>query len=127
MRIVKGEFEIGTQHHFHLENHTTLVRPIEDGQYEVHSATQWMNMTQKLLSKTLGIPLHMFDMKVRRLGGAYGGKIDNSNLGALACAVAAQKLRRPVRLVMDIKSQMEALGKRLPYLTKYRVSKEFVL
>lgn len=59
--------------------------------------------------------------QVRRLGGAYGGKIEKCNLSAAACAVAANKLNVPVRIVLDIKTNMEMLGKRLPYYAKYKV------
>ena len=48
-----------------------------------------------------------------------GGKISQPNNVAAACAVAATKLRRPVRIVMDIRTNMEMLGKRLPYLVQY--------
>ncbi len=37
---------------------------------------------------------------------------------AAACALAADKLDRPVRVVMDLKSNMAMMGKRLPYLIK---------
>ena len=49
-------------------------------------------------------------------------KISQPNIPAVACAVAATKLNRPVRLSMDLRSNMEMLGKRLPYLTKYKAS-----
>jgi xanthine dehydrogenase molybdopterin-binding subunit B len=60
-------------------------------------------------------------VQVRRLGGAYGAKISRPNQIAAACAVAANKLNRPVRLVMDLASNMRMVGKRLPYLAKYKV------
>ncbi len=126
VRVVSGEFEIGTQHHFHLETHTTLVRPIEDGQYEIYCATQWISQAQKTIAKALGIPLHNLDMKVRRLGGGYGGKIENPLRAAAAAAIAASRLRRPVRIVMDLKQQMESVGKRLPYMAKYRVGSQIM-
>ncbi len=52
------------------------------------------------------------------MGGAYGGKISRPNQVAAAAAVAADKLDRPVRVVMDFRSNMEMMGKRLPYLAK---------
>lgn len=58
-------------------------------------------------------------MQVRRLGGAYGGKISLPNAIATACAVAAEKLRKPVRLTLDLQTNMELLGKRSPYLFQY--------
>lgn len=40
-------------------------------------------------------------MKCRRIGGAFGGKASRSMPVAVAAAVAAAKLRRPVRLVLN--------------------------
>ena len=59
-------------------------------------------------------------VQVKRLGGAYGGKASLPGHVSAAAAVAAAKLKRPVRLVMDLKSNMEILGMRHAFLTKYR-------
>jgi len=55
------------------------------------------------------------------LGGGYGGKISRSHQIAAAAAVAAWRLHRPVRVALDLKTGLEMVGKRLPYLAKYRV------
>jgi len=120
-QIIKGEFQSGSQYHFHLETQICICRPIEDG-LDVICATQWMDAVQKLIAKTLGMKESDINMSVRRLGGAYGGKISGPDIPAAACAVAATKLRRPVRLSMDLRSNMEMLGKRLPYMAKYKAA-----
>ena len=56
------------------------------------------------------------------MGGAFGGKARPAAHVAAAAAIAASKLHRPVRLIMDLKSNMELMGKRFPFLTKYNVS-----
>ena len=58
---------------------------------------------------------------MKRLGGAYGGKIYNPNSCATAAAVAAQKLKRPVRLWLNLEDNMKMLGKRNPYVFDYKV------
>lgn len=58
---------------------------------------------------------------MRRLGGAYGGKITQPSHVAGACAVAAQKTQKPVRLILDLQTNMEMLGKRCPYRFEYTV------
>ena len=44
---------------------------------------------------------------------------------AAAAALGALKLNRPVRLVLDMKTNMELIGKRYSYLIKYNVSFNF--
>jgi xanthine dehydrogenase molybdopterin-binding subunit B len=55
------------------------------------------------------------------LGGAYGGKIELPTAVAAATAVAATKLKRPVRLWMPLEHNMRMFGKRNPYLFDYKV------
>jgi xanthine dehydrogenase/oxidase len=41
---------------------------------------------------------------------------------SVACALAAQILNRPVRLIMSLESNMEAIGKRCDAAVNYEVS-----
>ena len=107
---VSGEFEVGSQYHFHMETQRCLVRPREEGEYDVLSAKQWIGQTQLVVAKALGIPMNKINMRVRRIGGAYGAKVTRPQMVASACAVAAAKLRRPVRLVLDLQTNMEMVG-----------------
>ena len=59
---------------------------------------------------------------MRRLGGAFGGKMFKASYVAAACSVAANKVQRPVRLVLDLETNMELMGKRTPHYYKYHVS-----
>ena len=58
---------------------------------------------------------------MKRCGGSYGGKIYLPAGVAAAAAVAANKLRRPVRLWMNLEDNMRMFGKRNPYLFDYQV------
>ena len=68
-----------------------------------------------------------FNIKVKRLGGAYGAKIRMQNCGAAAATVAAGKLGRPVRLWMNLEDNMRILGKRNPYMMNYEVNEVKIL
>jgi xanthine dehydrogenase molybdopterin-binding subunit B len=61
------------------------------------------------------------NIQVRRLGGSYGAKATRAALVAAACAVGAHVTNRPVRLILDLETNMEMIGKRLPYSGKYEV------
>lgn len=63
---------------------------------------------------------------MRRLGGGFGGKISRSALISSACALAAHKLHRPVRLVMSLETNMAAVGKRYSAAFDYEVSDDKV-
>ena len=41
----------------------------------------------------------------------------NAQLAA-ACALASKKFNRPVKLQLDLKTNMEMIGKRLPFLAR---------
>ena len=119
MTKVQGEFAIGGQLHLHLEPHTALARPNEEGGLDMVVSTQHMDAVQAAVAATLGLKEHTVNLQVRRLGGAFGGKLSNSKIAATACAVAAHRLGAPVRLVTDLRTTLEAAGKRLPYLVSY--------
>lgn len=58
---------------------------------------------------------------MRRIGGGYGMKISRSNLVAAACALAAYKLKKPVRIVTSFEDTMNAFGKRYGCINDYEV------
>lgn len=63
-----------------------------------------------------------FNIFVRRLGGAYGGKISRSAICASAAVLAAYKLRKPVKIWLPLEVNMQVIGKRLPCSSDYEVA-----
>ncbi|XP_004537241.1 indole-3-acetaldehyde oxidase isoform X1 [Ceratitis capitata] len=106
-----GTLDLGLQYHYFMEPHTTVVIPFEGG-LEVYAATQWMDLLQGALTDMLDMQNNEIQIKVRRLGGGYGGKATRSMPAACAAALAALKLNCPVRFVQSIESMMNVLGKR---------------
>merc|ERR1719367_196278 len=88
---IDGEFELGSQYHFYMETLSALCIPKEDNQIQLYATTQWIDFTQNLVAAALGIQINQIDMKVRRLGGGYGGKYEPSFFVATATAVASWK------------------------------------
>ncbi|XP_073848046.1 uncharacterized protein [Musca autumnalis] len=109
----KGELDMGLQYHFFMEPHTTVAVPTEGG-LQLYSATQFMDLTQDIVAKMLGLRNNDVHVKTQRVGGGYGGKATRCNFIACAAALAAYKLNRPVRFVQSIESMMESFGKRWP-------------
>ena len=69
----------------------------------------------------LGVPLNRIVVRVKRMGGGFGGKESRFSLVALPCALAAHKLERPVRCMLDRDEDMTITGGRHPFYAKYRV------
>ena len=70
----------------------------------------------------LGLPLATVDVRVRRIGGAYGGKLNAHLPTAIAAAVAAAKHGRPVRLHNDRSDDMASTGGRPPMEGSFRLA-----
>lgn len=59
------------------------------------------------------------NVKVRRIGGAFGAKISRSVLISTACAVAAFKLQKPVKFILPLTHNLMISGKRVPFSMDY--------
>uniref|UniRef100_A0A667YLH0 Xanthine dehydrogenase/oxidase n=1 Tax=Myripristis murdjan TaxID=586833 RepID=A0A667YLH0_9TELE len=120
--VLEGEMHIGGQEHFYLETHTTLAVPRgEDGEMELFVSTQAPTKTQVLAARALGVPDSRVLVRVRRLGGGFGGKESRSTMLSTVVAVAAHKLKRPVRCMLDRDEDMLITGGRHPFYGKYKV------
>ncbi|XP_068204376.1 uncharacterized protein [Palaemon carinicauda] len=117
---LSGELSMGSQFHLNMEAHAARIVPTEDG-YDVDCTTQWPTETQTTTAAVLNVPVNNINVKVRRLGGGYGSKISRQNIVSSAAAVAARKLKRPVRLVADLNTNMTYAGWREPYHAAYEV------
>ena len=72
--VVEGEFTLGGQEHFYLEPHAILAVPGEFGEMTIHSTTQCVQKTQRVVASCLGVPCAKVVVKTKRMGGGFGGK-----------------------------------------------------
>ncbi|RXG50793.1 Xanthine dehydrogenase 1 [Armadillidium vulgare] len=121
--IVEGEISMGSQCHFTMEPLAGRTVPTEEG-YDLWCTTQWATETVNAVASNLGIPANSINISVRRIGGGYGGKISRANITASASAVAAHKLKKPVRVALDLSTQMTLVGWREPYYSRYKNCKQ---
>nr|XP_056708333.1 xanthine dehydrogenase/oxidase [Euleptes europaea] len=120
--IVEGEIYLGGQEHFYLETHCTIAVPKgEDGEMELFVSTQNPAVTQAFTAKAVGVPSNRIVVRVKRMGGGFGGKETRSTIVSTVVAVAAVKTGCPVRCMLDRDEDMLITGGRHPFLGQYKV------
>ncbi|KAF8376382.1 hypothetical protein PRIPAC_82811 [Pristionchus pacificus] len=119
--LLEGECSIGGQEHLYMETQSSIVVPQENDEWIVYTSTQSPNNAQYLCASILGIPANNVVIKVKRLGGAFGGKLTGDGVARGPAVVAANKLRKPVSCVLHRYDDMAATGKRHPAIFKWRV------
>ncbi|XP_052202899.1 abscisic-aldehyde oxidase-like isoform X2 [Diospyros lotus] len=120
-KILSAEIKLGSQYHFYMETQSALAIPDEDNCMLVYSASQCPEFVHSTIARCLGVPEHNVRVVTRRVGGAFGGKATRSMHVATACALAAHKLGRPVRLYLNRKTDMVMAGGRHPMKVTYSV------
>ncbi|KAF8659336.1 hypothetical protein HU200_058539 [Digitaria exilis] len=120
-KILSAEVKLESQYYFYMETQVALAIPDEDNSMTIYSSSQSPELTQYMVARCLGIPFHNVRVITRRVGGGFGGKGMKSTHVACACAVAAFKLRRPVKMYLDRKTDMIMAGGRHPMKAKYSV------
>ncbi|GJN24593.1 hypothetical protein PR202_gb12343 [Eleusine coracana subsp. coracana] len=115
------QVKLNSQYFFYMETQTALAIPDEDNCMVVYSSSQCPETAQTVIAKCLGLPCHNVRVITRRVGGGFGGKAVRSLPVATACALAAFKLHRPVRMYLDRKTDMIMTGGRHPMKICYSV------
>ncbi|MDR3100859.1 MAG: xanthine dehydrogenase molybdopterin binding subunit [Paraburkholderia sp.] len=116
---IAGTFAVGGQEQFYLEGQVAYALPEEQDGMLVYSSTQHPSEMQQLVAHLLGWPAHRVMCECRRMGGGFGGKESQSALFACVAALAAHKLRRPVKLRADRGDDFLITGKRHDALYEY--------
>ncbi|MBQ5941836.1 xanthine dehydrogenase molybdopterin binding subunit [Massilia sp. AB1] len=119
--VVKGELYVGGQEQFYLEGQIAYAVPGEDRGMHVYCSTQHPSEMQHVVAHALGLHSHHVTVECRRMGGGFGGKESQSALWASAAAIAAARLRRPVKLRADRDDDMLVTGKRHCFHYLYEV------
>eukprot|EP00658_Telonema_sp_P-2_P023303 TRINITY_DN1932_c0_g1_i10.p1 TRINITY_DN1932_c0_g1~~TRINITY_DN1932_c0_g1_i10.p1 ORF type:complete len:1546 (-),score=328.16 TRINITY_DN1932_c0_g1_i10:428-4999(-) len=118
--VVSGTVRVGGQEHFYMEPHALLLEPGEHGEMVLYSMTQCVQKSQRLIASAIGVPCAKVVIKVKRMGGAFGGKETLSSYLTPGLAIAAAKLRRPVRITLTRETDMNISGQRHPFKYEYK-------
>ncbi|MED6168315.1 aryl-alcohol oxidase 3 [Stylosanthes scabra] len=120
-KILSAKMNLPSQYFFYMETHTALAIPDEDNCISVYSSIQCPQYAHATIARCLGVPENNVRVITRRVGGGFGGKSMKSICAATSCALAAHKLRRPVRMYLDRKTDMIMAGGRHPMKITYSV------
>ncbi|CAL5190348.1 unnamed protein product [Lathyrus oleraceus] len=118
-KILSAELKLGSQYYFYMETQTALAVPDEDNCITVYASNQCPEFTHSTIARCLGIPENNVRVITRRVGGGFGGKAIKAISTAAACALAAHKLCRPVRMYLNRKTDMILAGGRHPMKITY--------
>ncbi|XP_037704740.1 aldehyde oxidase-like [Choloepus didactylus] len=121
-QILEGEIHVGGQEHFYMETQSMLAVPKgEDQEMDLYVSSQFPKLIQQAVALTLKIPANKIMCHVRRVGGAFGGKISKTSIMAAVTAFAAHKQGRAVRCILERGEDILITAGRHPYLGKYKV------
>ncbi|KAF4014221.1 hypothetical protein G4228_005625 [Cervus hanglu yarkandensis] len=120
-QILEGEIHMGGQEHFYMETQSMLVVPKgEDQEIDIYVSTQFPKYVQSITASVLKVSANKVMCHVKRVGGAFGGKVTKTSILAAITAFAAKKHGRPVRCILERGEDMLITGGRHPYLGKYK-------
>ncbi len=105
-----------------MEPSCALAIPGAYGQITIHNSTQNPNGDQAQIARVLGVKANQVTVCLEQIGGGFGGKQNRAVFTGALAAVAARKLRRPVRVAFDRSMDTQLIGKRHPYLGTYDVA-----
>lgn len=74
-----------------------------------------------MISRVTGIPSNRINVRVKRMGGGFGGKESRSIQLAGLLAIAAMKERRPMRAMLNRDEDMMTTGQRHPIKCRWKV------
>ncbi|KAL2665610.1 hypothetical protein AAZV13_02G232500 [Glycine max] len=122
-KILSAEVHLtlGSQYYFYMETQAALAVPDEDNCIVVYISSQSPEYVHSNVARCLGIPENNVRVITRRVGGGFGGKALRATACATSCALAAHKLRRPVRMYLNRKTDMIMAGGRHPMKITYSV------
>ena len=119
--IIEKKFKTHFAEHAYLEPESAICVPHYDGVMFVYASTQHPFNTRRFIAAALGVKLTGVEVKSIPIGGGFGGKDDTISIIAARTAVAAQILKRPVKMTYDREWSMRESYKRHPYSVNYKL------
>ena len=119
--IVEEEFHTGFQEHIYMETQGSLAA-WKDGRVTLYASMQCPYYLKKSLVHALGCRTEDVRVIQPHVGGGFGGKEHYPDVLATAAAIAARKLERPVKIVLDRQEDIQNTPKRHPSWIRFRTA-----
>ncbi len=119
--IVEGKADSGGQEHLYFETQSTFAYITKSGGLKVISSTQSLTDIQRCIASVLGLPMNQVEVDVSLVGGSFGGKQYQAKTWAALAALAAFRLKKPVKLILSRDEDIRITGKRHPYSTDFKI------
>jgi CO/xanthine dehydrogenase Mo-binding subunit len=116
--IVESEYRTPVQEHAYLQPEAGLAYIDDEGRVTVVCGGQWTHEDQEQIAHALNLPLEQVRVIYPAIGGAFGGREDMSV--QIILALAAWKLRKPVRVIWSRQESIIGHGKRHPVVLRAR-------
>jgi CO/xanthine dehydrogenase Mo-binding subunit len=114
--IVESEYHLPFQEHAYLQPEAGLGYIDEEGRVTVQCAGQWPHTDRGQIAHALNLPEEQVRVIYPTIGGAFGGREDMSV--QIVLALAAWKLRRPVKIVWNRHESIIGHCKRHPVVMR---------
>ncbi len=113
VRIIEDRITTGHQEHIYMEPQS-LYGSWKDGQVVMHGSMQCPYYVKHSVVEALGCDEDMVRVVQTTTGGAFGGKEDYPEIIGTPLAIAVNKIKKPVRLVLDRIEDISFTCKRHP-------------
>ena len=110
--IVESEYHTPFQEHAYLQPEAGLAYIDNEGRVTVQAGGQWTHADRKQIAHALALSEEQVRVIYPAIGGAFGGREDLSV--QIVLALAAWKLRRPVKIIWSRRESIIGHGKRHP-------------
>ncbi|MCX7839290.1 MAG: xanthine dehydrogenase family protein molybdopterin-binding subunit [Anaerolineae bacterium] len=117
--IVESEYHTPYQEHAYLQPEAGVAYIDEQGRVTVIVGGQWTHEDQSQIAHALALPLDQVRVIYPNVGGAFGGREDMSV--QIILALAAYKLRRPVKIIWSREESIIGHHKRHPMWIKHKL------
>lgn len=114
--IVESEYRTPVQEHAYLQPEAGLAYIDEENRVTVVCGGQWTHEDQEQIAHALRLPMEQVRVIYPAIGGAFGGREDMSV--QIILALAAWKLRKPVRIIWSRQESIIGHGKRHPLIVR---------